>query len=143
MILNWQNDPFLLDAKPTPINDWLTANKLLAKESQKENSNDNSDLTSLKGEWFVPCNDNVWSLNLYSILVRKIDFVRVKDSDRILSRFPFLVLRLEEKEWIKKVITGVEGENGLRNFAEKDRKEILGYRKNKRNGDRVGICKTS
>lgn len=36
----------------------------------------------------------------------------------------------EEKEWIKKVITGVEGEDGLRNIAEKERKEILGYRKN-------------
>ncbi len=36
----------------------------------------------------------------------------------------------EEKEWIKKVITGVEGEDGLRNITEKERKEILGYRKN-------------
>lgn len=104
MTLNWLNDPLLLDAEPTPINKWLTANKLLAKASQKESSNDNNDLVSLEGRWFIHCNDNVCSLNLYSILVRKIDFVRKKDSDRILSRFPFLVLSDEEKVLIKKKI---------------------------------------
>ncbi len=37
-------------------------------------------------------------------MVRKIDFVKEKDNDRILSRFPFLVLTDEEKTLIKKRI---------------------------------------
>ncbi|MHA1433942.1 MAG: hypothetical protein ACTSO7_08885 [Candidatus Heimdallarchaeota archaeon] len=89
MIINWQNDPLFLDPEPTPMNDWLTANKILESDSLKNDSF--IDLETL-------------TLNLYSILVRKIDFVRRKESDRVLSRFPFLVLTEEEKTLIKSKI---------------------------------------
>jgi len=92
--LNWSNDPLLFDLEPTPMNDWLTANKLLSKDT----------LTSNEGKWYALVNKNSLSLNLYPILVRKIDFIREKESDRILSRFPFIVLTEEEKELIKKEI---------------------------------------
>lgn len=102
--LTWQNDTLLLDSEPTPVNEWLTANKLLSKEREGNNSEYSNILTSIEREWFAFRNDNDCSLNLYSILVRKVDFVREKESDRILSRFPFLVLSKEEKELIKKKI---------------------------------------
>ena len=86
-ILNWQTDPLLLDSKPTPMNDWITANKLLSTGEISKSTFDSKSL----------------ALNLYSILVRKIDFVREKDSDRILSRFPFIVLTDDETEKIKRV----------------------------------------
>jgi len=89
LIINWQNDPLFLDPEPTPMNDWLTANKILESDSLKNDSF--IDLETL-------------TLNLYSILVRKIDFVRRKESDRVLSRFPFLVLTEEEKTLIKSKI---------------------------------------
>ena len=101
MTLNWQNDPLLLDKVPKQINDWATANKLLAKKNHEEQAKGNNSLTSHEDNWFFPCNDNNHSINLYSILVRKIDFVRGKESDRILSRFPFIVLTQEEKKSIK------------------------------------------
>jgi len=92
--LNWLNDPLLFDLRPTPMNDWLTANKLLSKDT----------LTSKEGKRYALVNKNTLSLNLYPILVRKIDFIREKESDRILSRFPFIVLTEEEKDLIKKEI---------------------------------------
>lgn len=92
--LNWSNDPLLFDPGPTPMNDWLTANKLLSKDT----------LASKEGKLYALVNENILSLNLYPILVRKIDFIREKESDRILSRFPFIVLTEEEKELIKKEI---------------------------------------
>jgi len=76
------------------MNDWLTANKLLSKDT----------LTSKEGKRYALVNKNTLSLNLYPILVRKIDFIREKESDRILSRFPFIVLTEEEKDLIKKEI---------------------------------------
>jgi len=88
-VINWQNDPLLLDPEPTPMNDWLTTNKML--ESDSNNTDSFIDLETL-------------TLNLYPVLVRKIDFVRKKDSDRILSRFPFLVLTDEEQVLIKSKI---------------------------------------
>ena len=84
----------LFDAEPTPINDWLTANKLLSKEPFSSN----------KGKWVALINKNILSLSLYPILVRRIDFVRGKDSDRVLSRFPYFVMIEEERELIKKKI---------------------------------------
>ncbi|TET27865.1 MAG: hypothetical protein E3J70_11085 [Candidatus Heimdallarchaeota archaeon] len=92
--LNWSNDPLLFDPEPSPMNDWLTANKLLSKDT----------LASKEGKLYALVNENILSLNLYPILVRKIDFIREKESDRILSRFPFIVLTEEEKELIKKEI---------------------------------------
>lgn len=86
--LNWQTDPILLDSKPTPMSDWVTANKLFSTGELDESIFDTKSL----------------ALNIYSILIRKIDFVREKDSDRILSRFPFIVLTDDEKEKIKKKI---------------------------------------
>lgn len=71
------------------MNEWLTANKIL--ESNANRTDSFIDLETL-------------TLNLYSILVRKIDFVRDKDSDRIISRFPFLVLTDEEIILIKSKI---------------------------------------
>jgi len=88
-VINWQTDSLLLDPEPTPMNDWLTANKIL--ENDPSNVASFIDLETL-------------TLNLYSILVRKIDFVREKESDRILSRFPFLVLTDDEKILIKSKI---------------------------------------
>jgi len=88
-VINWQTDPLLLDPEPTPMNDWLTANKVIESDSQKIDS-------------FI--DQETLTLNLYPILVRKIDFVRVKDSDRVLSRFPFLVLTDEEKTLFKNKI---------------------------------------
>jgi len=87
--INWKTDPLLIDPEPTPMNEWLTANKILSSDSQTTDSF--IDLETL-------------TLNLYPILIRKIDFVRAKESDRILSRFPFLVLTDEEKELIKSKI---------------------------------------
>ncbi len=40
-------------------------------------------------------NDNLTFKNLYGIMVRKVDFVRKKRSDRIIARFPFLILNNE------------------------------------------------
>jgi len=89
VIISWQNDPLLLDPEPAAMNEWLTANKILESNSNKMDSF--IDLETL-------------TLNLYPILIRKIDFVRDKESDRILSRFPFLVLTDEEKTLIKSKI---------------------------------------
>ncbi|MHA1435724.1 MAG: hypothetical protein ACTSO7_17935, partial [Candidatus Heimdallarchaeota archaeon] len=86
-VINWQKDPLLLDPEPTLMNDWLTANRII--ENNSLNIDSFIDLESL-------------TFNLYPILVRKIDFVRKKDSDRVLSRFPFLVLTDEEKTLFKR-----------------------------------------
>jgi len=88
-LLTWQNDPLLLDPEPKLMNGWLTANKILESDS-------------LTNDSFIDL--DTLTMNLYSILVRKIDFVRDKDSDRIISRFPFLVLTDEEKILIKSKI---------------------------------------
>jgi hypothetical protein len=98
--LSWQNDSLLLDPEPTPMNDWLTANKLLSPERKGNNSENLPNLASSRSRWVSFCNKNIPSLNLYSILVRKIDFVRENKSDRILSRFPFKVLTQKEVEII-------------------------------------------
>ncbi|MHA1188541.1 MAG: hypothetical protein ACTSSK_17100, partial [Candidatus Heimdallarchaeota archaeon] len=60
VIISWQNDPLLLDPEPTVMNEWLTANKIL-----ESGSPDVSSFIDLK----------TLTLNLYSILIRKIDFV--------------------------------------------------------------------
>ncbi|MDY6898558.1 MAG: hypothetical protein SWZ49_10850 [Cyanobacteriota bacterium] len=70
------------------MNDWLTANKLI--EAGQEDK--------------IFANKETLTLNLFPILVKRIDFVREKESDRIPSRFPFLVLTDEEKVLIKSKI---------------------------------------
>lgn len=80
-MLNWQTDPLLLDPSPVSFDTWVTANQLL--------SQDTNSLYSF-------LDPNTLTLNLYSLLIRKIDFVRDSDGDRILSRFPFLVLTEDE-----------------------------------------------
>ena len=70
------------------MNDWLTANKLIEAGQEEKIFADKDSLT----------------LNLYPILVRRVDFIRENDNDRILSRFPFLVLTDEEKTSIKSKI---------------------------------------
>ncbi|MCE7744325.1 MAG: hypothetical protein GPJ52_04230 [Candidatus Heimdallarchaeota archaeon] len=85
VVISWQNDPFLLDPKPAAMNEWLTANKIIATGKQA--------ISSI-------VNDQTHKMNLFPILVRRIDFIREKESDRILSRFPYLVLTDEEKELI-------------------------------------------
>lgn len=92
--VNWINDPSLLDAEPTLMNNWSTANSLLSQKPLALN----------EGHWYAFVNKNTLKLNLYPILVRRIDFVREKNSDRILSRFPFLVLTEEEKDSINNKI---------------------------------------
>ncbi|MHA1211260.1 MAG: LAGLIDADG family homing endonuclease [Candidatus Heimdallarchaeota archaeon] len=86
VVINWQNDPLLFDTEPTPMNEWETANSILSMEYQTVSSF--LDVTTL-------------TFNLYPILVRKIDFVSKTNNDRIISRFPFIVLLDEEKSLIK------------------------------------------
>ncbi len=87
--IDWQTDPLLLDPEPTLMNEWLTANKILSMAKQSDNL-------------FIDKNN--LTLNIFPILVRKVDFVREKNSARILSRFPFLVLTEKEREIIKSKI---------------------------------------
>ncbi len=83
-MLHWSNDPLLLDKNPAKMNDWETANTLIEQERLKRVINEDLSFT-----------------NLYGIMVRKIDFVRKKKSDRIIARFPFLVITDEQKEQIQ------------------------------------------
>ncbi|MGC9780506.1 MAG: hypothetical protein HZR80_14765 [Candidatus Heimdallarchaeota archaeon] len=87
MLLHWSTDPLLLDKKPTKYNDWKTANSLIQTEGLE---------AVLKKDLYFK--------NLYGIMVRKIDFVRTKSSDRIIARFPFLVINKEMQELIQKNI---------------------------------------
>lgn len=107
--LNWLSDPIYFDSKPLPVNQWSNANDLISNKK--------------KGEIFLT-ND---LLNLYSILVRRIDFVRTKPSDRILARFPFININEEEKETItKKQLLIAEK---LRDyFYQSDNRSILQWR---------------
>ena len=69
--LTWRTDPYLLDDKPIVENEWLTANKLIEKQT--------SSRIFLQPE----------ILNLYSIMVRKIDF---QSGNRLLQRLPYVTL---------------------------------------------------
>ncbi len=69
--LNWRTDPLLLDNIPTTKNDWLTSNKLIEQQVQ--------------GKMFLQKD----ILNLYSIMVRKIDF---QSGERLLQRLPYITL---------------------------------------------------
>ncbi|NPD90597.1 MAG: hypothetical protein HGN29_17940 [Asgard group archaeon] len=84
MLLHWSTDPLLLDEQPIKYNDWQTANSIIQKEGLKA----------------VLTKDLVFK-NLYGIMVRKIDFVRTKSSDRIIARFPFIVINTDVKDQIQ------------------------------------------
>ncbi|MGC9780224.1 MAG: hypothetical protein HZR80_13345 [Candidatus Heimdallarchaeota archaeon] len=81
-VINWQNDPLLFDLEPQPVNQWVNANELIQQNRSEE----------------IFLSDGY--LNLYPIMVRKNDFVRQKVSDRIMARFPFLVIDKEIQEQI-------------------------------------------
>ena len=87
VVLSWQNDPLLLDPEPAAINEWLTANKILESNTNKTDSF--IDLETL-------------TLNLYSILVRKNDFVREKESELIYQIIMVLVNEKMERGYTKK-----------------------------------------
>jgi len=73
--LSWQKDPLLLDPEPLEQNTWLTANDLCTQGK--------------KGQIFSP----IGHLNLYSFMLRKIDFV---SGERLLQSFPYIVI---DEEW--------------------------------------------
>lgn len=85
--ISWKTDPLLYDNEPITADTWLTANRLIELNRQKD---------------IFYCEEQ--TLNLYPILVKKIDFIRKNSTDRILSRFPFLVLTQEEKNLIQSKI---------------------------------------
>jgi len=82
-VLTWKNDPLLYDEQPEPSSSWLTANDLLKK-----------------GIVVIDRDDQSFS-NIYGILIRKNDFIKKKESDRILTRFPYYVLTKKEIEFIQ------------------------------------------
>jgi len=69
--LTWRTDPYLLDDKPVVENIWLTVNKLIEKQAGSR--------TFLQAE----------ILNLYSFMIRKIDF---QSGNRLLQRLPYITL---------------------------------------------------
>ncbi|MCE7744349.1 MAG: hypothetical protein GPJ52_04365 [Candidatus Heimdallarchaeota archaeon] len=69
--LNWRTDPYLLDDEPVVENTWLTANKLIEKHAGSR--------IFLQPE----------ILNLYSFMIRKIDF---QSGKRLLQRLPYITL---------------------------------------------------
>jgi len=81
MSLHWSTDPLLYDEQPIKYNNWETANTLIEQ----------------KGLAAVVQSDHSLT-NLYGILVRKIDFVRSTSRDRIIARFPFLIIDTLLKE---------------------------------------------
>ena len=81
MPLYWMNDPLLLDNIPIGYNTWETANSLIEQ----------------KGLVAVVQLDQSFT-NLYGMLVRKVDFVRSSSRDRIIARFPFLVINTSLQE---------------------------------------------
>jgi len=93
--LTWQTDPLLLDPKPQKQNVWVTANDLLTTNPFKNESSEN--LASLDGNWFSFYTNSNPLLPLYSIMVRRIDFV---SGQRLLQSFPYILL---EREWVEKL----------------------------------------
>ncbi|MCF2142432.1 MAG: hypothetical protein K9W42_01865 [Candidatus Heimdallarchaeota archaeon] len=79
-VLTWRCDPLLYDPQAVSADAWLTANKLIEQGQLERIFYDQAAL----------------KLELYPILVRKVDFLRERQSDRILARFPFKVLTEDE-----------------------------------------------
>lgn len=109
--LNWQNDCLLIDPEPVPKTHWLTANDLIEQESEES----------------ILQKDNTFT-NLYGILVRKSDFLRTNTLDRILARFPFLVLTENQKKWVKENDL-LLSEAARDYFYKSDNRSILSWRK--------------
>jgi len=82
-VLNWRNDPIYYDPEPLPVNTWLNANELIEA-----------------GKKVLIIQDPDLRFNLFPMLVRRVDFVRTKPSDRILARFPFVNITKEEQDLI-------------------------------------------
>jgi len=107
--LNWQTDPMYFDPEPVPTRLWLNANDLMR-------ANKTTEFLSQQN-----------MLHLFPIMVRHSDFVRKKQSDRILARFPYIELLTEEKELIAKQDLLVA--ERLRNyFYKSDNRKVLEWR---------------
>ncbi|MBD3190369.1 MAG: hypothetical protein GF308_06980 [Candidatus Heimdallarchaeota archaeon] len=85
LTINWRTDPQLFEPEPVGKTSWLNANELITGGRKKD----------------LFLRDNQ-ILNLFPILVRRSDFVRRTSRDRILARFPFLVLTSDQKAFLKK-----------------------------------------
>jgi len=110
MSLHWSTDPLLYDEQSTSYNDWVTANHLIDK-----------------GEVGKVINKNHFFANIYGIMVRKIDFVRTSTRDRIIARFPFLVIEDEQCEIIQNQIL-IISENVRDYFYKSINKSILQWK---------------
>ncbi len=109
-VLNWQNDPIYFDDVSKEVNHWINANELMENNRQVE--------------IFLP---NTETLNLFPILVRRADFLRVNSSDRILARLPFIQLTEKEKVLFKNQELLVSEK--LRDyFYQSDNRKILEWR---------------
>lgn len=78
--LSWKNDPLLFDTEPVDQRYWVTANGLIKRQQSSEIFFRNNAL-----------------LNIYPIMIRKIDFVV---SERTLQVMPYVVL---SKQWSHKL----------------------------------------
>ncbi len=69
--LHWSKDPLLIDPEPFEQNNWLTANDLFENDHRDKIFN------------------SIDQFQLYSIVVRKIDFIT---GERLLQSFPYILL---------------------------------------------------
>ncbi len=107
--LTWQNDPIYFDKEPTLVNDWVNANELFRQELSEKVISKNQEF------------------NYFPIMIRRVDFIREKPSDRILARFPYIELTEKEKEIItdKQLLIAEK----LRDyFYKSDNRKILEWR---------------
>ncbi|MHA1355599.1 MAG: LAGLIDADG family homing endonuclease, partial [Candidatus Heimdallarchaeota archaeon] len=107
--LTWQNDTIYFDKEPLPVNEWVNANELINEGKIK----------------LILSEDQAF--NFFPILVRRVDFVREKQLDRVLARFPYIELSEEEKEVIKENQLLIAEK--LRDyFYKSDNRKILAWR---------------
>lgn len=63
---------------------------------------------------------------------RKINFVKSKSSDRILSRLPFIILINDEKEYRKEIFDEIkefiDSVEPTKEFSEKKQRKKIGYK---------------
>ena len=109
-VLNWRTDPIYFDSEPLSVNEWVNANELIEV-----------------GKKVLIIQDPDFQFNLFPMLVRRVDFVRSKPSDRILARFPFVNITKEEEDIIldKQLLISEK----LRDyFYQSDNRSILEWR---------------